>query len=74
MNFALSAPSSAHVTAPIAPVRLGVVDVYAAFSEMLLSARFVIVSADVSEIFVTVTATAFVAELPSASVALSVKL
>ena len=72
VNRSASSPSRLQVTAPMAPVRLGVALVYAAFSATLLSDRLPIVSVAVSATSVTVTATAWVAVLPSASVALSV--
>ena len=72
VNRAASSPSRLQVTAPMAPVRLGVALVYAAFSATLLLARLPIVSVALSATSVTVTATSWVATLPSASVALSV--
>ena len=73
LNAAASAPSSVHVTAPIAPVRLGVVDVYSAFSATLLSARLPITSVDNSMTSEMASLTTFSALLPAASVATTVK-
>ena len=70
---AASVPSLLHVTSPIGmPVSVGTGDVHGAFSSTLASGNPVIDSVALSISSVTVTVIETIAELPSASVALTV--